>query len=172
MSKTASQYIRDKSGIKYALHKCEYEYVISWELTHQNVVAGFIKVTKKSKQTLVIEDLKIFDYSETPGPKASIIEHLIQPSEPNGINFRQRGLSKKLLSSFIGHAKEHGFQRIYASIVILDYIANLERGLDLIELYKKQGFREVHSYPGCLKGAKTYICLTLKPTKVRGKKLA
>jgi hypothetical protein len=172
MSKTESQYIRDESGIKYALDKDEDDYVISWKLTHQNVVAGLIKVTKKTKQTLVIEDLKIFDYLETPGPRASIIEHLMRSSDPNGVNFRQRGLSKRLLSLLIGHAKEHGFRRIYGSIIILDYNENLERGLDLIRLYKKQGFKEVRSYPGCLKRAKTYICLNLKTVKAQEKKLA
>ncbi len=162
------KYIRDKNGTKYAVHEVNrQEDLIWWEVRRGKDFVGHIKGTMKSNYAIEINEIEIRNDLESADTKAGALECLIMESrsENNGKNYRGKGLGKRLITLFIEYARERGVKQLFGSLIQTDIVRNRGLGLDLIEWYKKLGFREGPTYQGCIEEAKTWMYLDLEPVE-------
>lgn len=147
------KYILDRYGKRYQLiiHEDSNNF-FSAELKRKGEWIGKIEARFNLPDIMVIEDIEIRnDFNR----QESFIKFKIQPSKMKC--YRHKHLGIKLLNLAIGNGKEKNVKQICGSIVQKD----INKTPNLVNFYKKSGFKEVQRYPDCLANAVVYVCLDL-----------
>lgn len=155
------RFITDIYGQKYYIKVLENSAdLFHVELRHRGEYVGEVKCILRPPDMMELSEIHIRDDSDSLDPGASIIESIMKSqakSKDEMRNYREKGLGTALLELVIDHAREKQLRHIYGTIVEKDII----RTPNLVEWYKKRGFKKGSPYPGCIEKAVAWIYLEL-----------